>query len=108
LSVDLFYQSLGVHAAATVFLAYVRPFVLRLIEPRGKYNINYSPTRMRMGMGWFSRYVAIMLAIHLFFYFSVEAFTFVYIVDILLNTVVSFVLSYGMIMMIQLLFDPVE
>ncbi|MCB0519699.1 MAG: hypothetical protein H6577_08855 [Lewinellaceae bacterium] len=107
-TVDIFYDSLGVHASAAVFTAFVRSVVLQFMEPRGGYNVNYSPTAARMGMGWFLRYSAILMFIHLFFYFSVEAFTFVYIVDILLKTIVSFILSMLFIIIYQVLFNPLD
>ena len=108
ITVDFFYNSLGVHASAAVFTAFIRPLILRINEPRSGYNVNYSPTVARMGLGWFLRYAAILLFLHIFFYFSVEAFTFVYIVDILLKTIVSFVVSMTFLTIYQLLFNPVD
>src|SRR5690554_1934845 len=34
LTIDVFSNTLGMHAAATVFIAYVRPFILRSISNR--------------------------------------------------------------------------
>jgi hypothetical protein len=108
LAVDFLYNTLGVHASAAVFTAYIRPFVLKVMEPRNGYNVNYSPTIARMGIGWFMRYAGMLLVLHLFFYFSVEAFTFVYFVDILLKTIISFLVSMVFVMIYQLLFNPVD
>src|SRR5690606_24816872 len=87
--VDVMYDTWGLHASAAVFTAYVRSFVFKIFEPRGGYNINLSPTLDSLGPKWFFQYTSVMMFLHLFFYFSVEAFTFVYIVDILLKTIVS-------------------
>lgn len=106
--VDLFYSSIGVHAAATVFLAYFRSYILAILEPRGGYNVNFSPTAKRFGFPWFMRYAAIMLALHLFIYFSIEAFTFYYILSIILNTVFTFLVSFLFILFYQSIFDPQE
>lgn len=106
LAVDLFYSSPGIHASASVFTAYIRGFVLQQLEPRGGYNINHSPTKERMGAGWFFRYAAILMALHLFFYFSVEVFTYVYIVDILLKTFYSFIFSGLFIIIVMFIFNP--
>lgn len=103
---DFFYFSWGVHASAATFLAYVRPLVLSLLEPRGGYNANYSPTQFRLGRTWFLSYSASMMGAFLLFYFSVEAFTFVYILDILLNSAVSFVFSMFFVLVFQRLFNP--
>jgi hypothetical protein len=108
ISVDFLYDSLGVHASAAVFTGFVRSLVLKIMEPRGAYNMSYSPTIARMGLGWFVQYVSILMFAHIFFYFSVEAFTFVYIVDILIKTIVSFLASMVFIMIFQLLFNPLD
>lgn len=108
LVIDFFYNTLGLHASAAVFTAYIRHFILRLLEPRNGYNANYSPTAARMGIGWFLQYSSLLTILHLFFYFSVEAFTFVYIADILLKTVVSFAASMIFVMIYQLIFNPLD
>ncbi|MCB9282781.1 MAG: hypothetical protein H6563_01795 [Lewinellaceae bacterium] len=104
--VDLFYYSPGIHASAATFLGFIRPVVLGWLEPRGGYNVNYSPTRARFGNNWFLGYSAILLAIHLFWYFSAEAFTFVFIGRILLNTLLSFIVSFFFIFVYMKVFDP--
>ena len=106
--VDAFYDSYGVHASASVFIGFIRPYVLRILEPKGGYTQNTSPTKRRLGTSWFFIYAAIILFLHLFFYFSMEAFTFYYIVDIILKTVSSFIISIVIIMLYQFIFDPLE
>lgn len=108
ISVDFFYDTLGVHASAAVFTGFVRATVLKFLEPRGGYNMTYSPTIARMGLAWFVWYVSILMFAHIFFYYSVEAFTFVYIADILIKTFVSFFVSMVFIMIFQLLFNPLD
>ena len=104
--VDFFYDSIGMHAAALTFTAFVRPQVLFFLEPRGGYNVNYSPTIRRMGSGWFFQYATAVTILHLFFYFSVEAFTFVYIIDIILKTVLSYIASIVCILAYMFLLNP--
>ncbi len=108
LSVDIFYDSPGVHAAASVLTGFVRPLVIRLTQSRDSYNLNQSPTMQNFGRNNFLIYAAVMLIIHLFTYFSVEAFTFVYIKQILLRTISSFVFSLILLMMYMLVFNPKE
>lgn len=108
ISVDVFYGTYGLHAAASVFTAFLRPAVMRLIEPRGGYNINHSPTKYRYGSAWFIQYTGILLAAHLFFFFSVDAFTFVFIGKILLRTLTSFVLSMLFIILYIYSINPKE
>lgn len=108
LAVDIFYDSPGIHASALTFMAFLRDWVFRWLEPKGGYNMNFSPTKERMGLSWFFQYSSILLAVHLFFYFSVEAFTFVYIVDIVQKTIGSFIVSLAIIMIIQFIFNPLD
>lgn len=106
LSVDAFYNSPGVHAAAMVFTAYFKEFILRFIEPFEGYNKDDYPTIYKMGIGWYMSFISILLLIHIFIYFSIEAFTFVFIFDIFLNSVFSFITSMIVIMLIQLILRP--
>lgn len=106
--VDMFYNTPGIHAAATVLTAYIRPYVLNWIEPRGGYSVESSPTMNQYGSRWFITYAAIILLVHLFVLFSIQAFTFVYIADILLKTVMSFIASMVFILVYMYLFNPRE
>lgn len=106
LIVDMFYDSPGVHASALVFTAYMRTIVIKLLEPFGGYNVEDSPTLRTMGSGWYMTYAAVMMFIHIFFYFSVEAFSFVFIFEIMMNTIFSFVVSILIIFILQITFRP--
>ncbi|MCB0706082.1 MAG: hypothetical protein KDC34_12255 [Saprospiraceae bacterium] len=108
LAIDLFYDSPGLHASAGAFTGYFRKFPLKWLAPRGGYNVNYSPTVRRYGWNWFLKYSALMLGAHLFFYFCVEAFTFAFYVDILLNFLISFPVSMLFIIMFQRIFEPLD
>jgi len=106
LFVDLFYDSPGVHASAGVFAGYIRGVVLDFLEPYEGYNTNDSPTIETLGMGLFMTYASLVLGLHLLWYFSVEAFSFVYIFEIVMNTVFSFIASFVVIMLVLLIFKP--
>lgn len=106
--IDAFYDTYGVHASAAVFSGFIRPYILALFAPAGGYNINYSPTKRRFGLNWFLVYCSAMLLLHLFFYFSVDAFTFYFIDEILLRTISTFIISMLIIGIYISLFDPEE
>lgn len=108
LLIDVFYNTLGLHASATLFTAFIRPFVLARLAPRGGYKVNTSPTRMEMGFTWFLQYSSIMMAAHIFYFFSVEAFTFYYILDILGKSFYSFVFSMIFVITFITLFNTKE
>src|SRR5687767_14572031 len=77
--IDIFYDTVGVHAFALTATAYARGLLLNYQEPRGGYTMVMSPTKYAMGLNWLLIYTAICYFIHTLIYFSVEVFTFVYI-----------------------------
>ncbi|MEO7175252.1 MAG: rod shape-determining protein MreD [Saprospiraceae bacterium] len=106
LIMDMFLSTPGIHASASTFTAFIRPYVIQWLEPRGGYAINASPSKNDHGFNWYLSYISILLAFHLFFYFSVEAFTYVYFFQILLKTIISFFLSMLLMLIYTFLFNP--
>ena len=105
--VDLFYDSPGVHASAAVFLAFCRPYILKIMEPRGGYPTQeMGPTRQHFGTNWFLTYAGIGLLAYLMVYFTMEVFTLVYFFEILLKTICSFIVSYICILLYIFLLNP--
>lgn len=76
LSVDIFANTPGMHASATTFLAFVRPYVIELISSRDSIETNAPPRLRNMGLGWFLRYSIMLVLAHHLFLFYVEVFTF--------------------------------
>src|SRR6187399_2684177 len=106
LLIDMFYDTIGVHAFALTATAYARGLMLAYMEPRGGYQLSMSPTIFSMGLNWVLTFTFFTMLIHVFLYFSVEVFTFVYIGQILLKTLITLVLSMLVIMGYHLLFNP--
>lgn len=106
IAVDWLYESPGMHASALVFTAYMRGLVFRILEPREGYAIKDTPTKKSLGDTWFFQYAALLLALHLFFYYSVEAFTYVYFSAIVLKTIFSWLASLFFVMVVVYLFNP--
>lgn len=72
--IDLFNGTMGMHAFAATFMAFLRPYFLNTFQPKSeKYNF---PSLKNNGFTWLLVYVFSMLAIHHFFYFFIEAGTF--------------------------------
>lgn len=106
LAVDWFYDSPGVHASAATFVAFIRPFVMRYIEPRGGYNRVPIPSKFHLGLNWFVTYASAMLFAYLLFYFSMEVFTPSLLGTILVKTIFSFILSILLVLLYMFIFDP--
>lgn len=106
ITIDLFYTSIGLHAAASVFSAYARGFLLKKFEPRSGYKDAPIPSKGNLGWQWFLPFAAIFMALHLFFYFAVDAFTFVYIKTIILKTIAAWLLSMAFLLIYTVTFNP--
>jgi len=106
LIIDMFYDTIGVHAFALTATAYARGLLLSYLEPRGGYQLSMSPTIFSMGLNWVVTFTSFSLLIHTFLYFTAEVFTFVFIGKILLKTLITLVLSMIVVMGYHLLFNP--
>ncbi len=71
--IDIFYDSLGLHAAALVLTGYLRNFWLSRITPQGGYDAGEGPTLAANGIQWFLIYTLPILFIHHFALFFIEA-----------------------------------
>ncbi|MAY84608.1 MAG: rod shape-determining protein MreD [Flavobacteriales bacterium] len=76
LSVDIFSNSVGMHASACVFLAFCRPYILQSLAPRDGYETDQVPDIKTLGLNWFLAYAGICVLLHHLFLFYVEIFRF--------------------------------
>jgi hypothetical protein len=102
LTIDIFSNSLGLHAAAAVFIAYIRPFVVRSISDREE-EINDYPGLKQNKFSWFLYYTAVMVFFHHFILFYLEIFSFTQFFSTLLRVVLSSFLSIFVIVLSQFL-----
>jgi hypothetical protein len=100
LGVDIFYDSMGLHAMASVFMVYVRGYWLARITPQGGYDRNSLPTLAMNGVQWFVVYALPLVFLHHAVLFFAEAggtdyfwFTFFKVLLSTLFTVVCIVIS---------------
>lgn len=103
LSIDFFYDSPGVQAGAMVFAAMARVITLRAMEPRGGYRVGTLPTPSNYGVRWFLIYSAILLFVFLLTYFALDAFAISLVDKVIVNTLISFVGSYLLIVLYQMI-----
>jgi hypothetical protein len=73
LSIDLFYDTVGIHAACCVLLTYTRTFITNLIKPSGGYDATAKPFLNYMGAQWFITYTLLLTSIHHLPLFFIEA-----------------------------------
>lgn len=100
LVVDIFSNSLGIHAFASVFIAYIRPFVIRVITNREE-ELNDYPGLAQTGFTWFLTYTSILVLIHHAVLFYIEVFTFANFFSTLYRVFLSSVFSIFVIVLSQ-------
>lgn len=93
-SVDLFYETLGVHAAAGTFIGYARRFVLDYLAPKDGYKVKASPDGKDLSRAWWVQYLGFLITGYTVFYFSMEAFSPVFWKQILLKSIFTIPLSW--------------
>ncbi|HBL75167.1 MAG: rod shape-determining protein MreD [Bacteroidetes bacterium GWF2_42_66] len=101
LTIDIFGNTPGIHSSATVFLAFIRPYVLELISGRDNPETGFSPRMKTLGIAWFIKYTVILVLCHHIFLFYIEVFTFSGAFYTLLRCLLSSVLSIILVIISQ-------
>ena len=101
LGVDLFNGTPGMHAAASVFMAFMRPFTLKNFSPRDGYESGTFPRVYFYGIEWFAKYAIILVLSHHFFLFFLESFRFTDIFFTLSRITLSTLLTSTLIVLSQ-------
>jgi rod shape-determining protein MreD len=104
LGVDMFSNSMGLHAAASVFIAFCRPFLLKRMAPREGYEPELNFGVKKMGLQWFITYASIMVLLHHFVLFYLEIFRFEEFFTTFLRMIISSVITIILIMLSQFVF----
>jgi len=74
ISIDIFSNSPGLHASATVFIAFLRPAILNLFSPRDGYEPGTLPRASYYGFIWFIKYSFFIVLSHHIVLFILESF----------------------------------
>lgn len=65
LLVDMFYKTPGLHAAASILIAYIRPYVIGLLLPKETTEWgNEEPSRYTMGTMPYATYIIMLTLVH--------------------------------------------
>ena len=99
LCIDIFTNTLGMNAMATVFLAFVRPYIVNAYLPRDAFE-SLEPSFHTLGVANYIKYITLCVLIHHTLLLMVEYFTFVGIVQTLLRIVFSSLLTIVLILAI--------
>ena len=108
LTMDVFYDTGGLHAAAAVLLGFLRPWVLRLLTPRVGYDSADSVNVHQMGWQWFGVYLSLLVLVHHTAFFLLELGSFRHF-GLTLGKLLTSALFTGLaLLIVQLLFYPVR
>ena len=101
ISIDMFLNTMGIHAAACVFMAYTRSYVLNFFSPRDGYESNTEPSLEYWGLTWFLSYSSIMVCLHHVVFFFIEAFRLTEFFSTFFRVIVSSVFTILLIIISQ-------
>lgn len=102
ISVDWFSNTLGLHAASSVLMGFMRLPVMNLVSQRESDQVNY-PGLHQPGWRWFLLYASILVVIHHFFLFFTEVFSFAGFFRTFLRSVASSAFTIGILVISQFL-----
>ena len=105
ITVDMFGNTGGMHAAATVALAYARPYVLRLLSPRDGYESETGISPRYLGFKWFITYLLMLTTVHHLVLFYLEVFRLTEFFDTFIKVVLNVIISVTIMLMGNFLFS---
>ncbi len=100
LTIDIFSNTLGMHAFATVLIAFLRNGIINLFIGLEE-NDNPSPSFRSLGVAAYVKYLVLMVFIHHFSLFFLEAFSFAHpgliLSKIALSSIVTILILLGVV-----------
>jgi hypothetical protein len=106
LTIDMFMNTAGMHAAASVLIGFLRSHVFSLLTPRNGYETDDEPTMKHLGIAWFMTYSALMLLLHHGFYFFIEVYSFTEFFRTLLKIFLSTLVSAALVLVVEVIASP--
>lgn len=102
LTIDAFYDSVGVHAAACVALAYFRIFFLNITLEVDQRDSFQTPSWGNMKFKWFSTYILLATLVQHIVLFTIEIFSFQDLLQTLIRALLSAFFTIAIIFVISL------
>jgi cell shape-determining protein MreD len=104
LTIDMFYDTAGMHAAACTLIGFLRYYILKLLSPREGYEPGHTPNVDSMGPVWFITYSALIIFIHHLFFFYMEIFRFSEFFSTFFRVILSTIGTFCFVYVVQFLF----
>jgi rod shape-determining protein MreD len=104
LSIDIFSNTPGLNAAASVMAGFARPFVIRSFSSGNEFMIGVHPSLRGQGMKWFLYYAAVMVIIHHTTLFFLDVMRFSEFLPTMLRVILSSIFTLLIIFISEYLF----
>lgn len=99
--IDVFYNTLGMHAASMTLVAFLRPSIIKLLTPQRGYDERMILTLKSMGTAWFISYIGILTFIHHLLLFFLEASDFGLLLPTIIKVLASTIFTSLVILILQ-------
>lgn len=104
LFLDSFYNTQGVHASASTFIMFLRPYWISILSPGSGYGATIKINIRTQGLKWFLTYTYPLILIHCLVLFSIEVFDFVNYNLTLKKAFYSSLFTLSVVVIVQYLF----
>ncbi len=104
ITIDFFGNTLGLHAAALVFMAFARPGVLRFYFPRLEADPNDEPGILKLGFWGFLRYAFTLVLLEQIVLTFLELFSFRHLFTYLYQAGLNAIVTTAAIVILHMLF----
>lgn len=102
--IDIFSGYIGFHCAVLTFIGFIRPLFINIFFSGKEIESNLRPSIAEMGLSTFLPYLAFLVFIHHFLYFSFEIFSFSEFFKTLLRIFLSSITTILLILLFDFLF----
>ncbi len=104
-TLDSFMSTPGLHTAATVFMAFMRPYVIQLATGAKQPEMVSRPGLSQMGLRWWFSYTLSLVFLHHLALFLLESFSFELLGYTLLRTLLSVIATQTLILLLSYFFS---
>ena len=104
LFVDLFYQTIGIHAAAGILLMFIKPYWQRINTPRSGYEVNDLMLIKTYGLGWYLTYSIPLILVYSLTVLFIEAGNAGLLGITLLKAIITTLITVIFILIVQYIF----
>jgi hypothetical protein len=104
LMIDIFYDTLGIHTAACILIAFLRPHIINILTPRGGYDTGSQISLSSLGFQWVATYATLLILIHHLVLFFLESWGFHIFFFTLLKATCSTLFTLTVFLLFQYLF----